>query len=59
MVKKLDDLLLGDCVSQTRGRLLDFGQTREIMDRVRISDGKRRGEGEGADGWRSVDPRLG
>ena len=59
MVKKQDDLLLGDCISQNRGRLIDFGQNREIMDRIRISDGNRRGEGEGTDGWRNIHAKLG
>lgn len=49
MVKKADDVLLGDLVSQRHGRLIGF--SREFMDCVTISDGNRRGEGEGADGW--------
>ena len=59
MIKKQDDLLLGDCISQNRGRLLDFGHDRSIMNKIRISDGHRRGAGEGADGWRLVHPRSG
>lgn len=59
MVKHLDDLLLGDCLHQSHGQLINFGDMPEIMDRVRISDGKRRGTGEGADGWLSVDPKTG
>jgi hypothetical protein len=52
MVKKQDDLLLGDLISQQRGRLLHFPNS--IMDCVRISDAGdhgRRGTGEGDDGW--------
>lgn len=49
MIKKQDDLLLGDLISQHNGRLVSF--PREIMDCVKISDGRRRGVGEGHDGW--------
>ena len=52
MVKKQDDILLGDLIMQQGGVLRDFGRDREVMDRIRISDGQRRGFGEGADGWR-------
>ena len=51
MVKKMDDLLLGDLTAQQGGRLFDFGH-HEIMKFVRISDGNRRGSGEGSDGWK-------
>jgi hypothetical protein len=59
MIKKQDDLLLGDCISQNRGRLIDFSRHQNLMDCIRISDGNRRGEGEGDDGWRRVHSRLG
>lgn len=59
MVKRQDDLLLGDCLSQNRGRLVDFSNSTEIMSRIRISDGSRRGTGESMDGWRSVHPQIG
>jgi hypothetical protein len=54
MVKKQDDLLLGDLLSQRKGRLINF--TAEIMAHVKISDGNRRGAGEERDGWRQGDP---
>jgi hypothetical protein len=57
MVKRFDDLLLGDLVSQQHGRLVQFPP--ELMDRIRISDGDRRGSGEGSDGWRDVNPVTG
>ena len=53
MVKKKDDILLGDLLQQQDGVLKDFGRDRGVMDRIRISDGNRRGSGEGGDGWRS------
>lgn len=56
MIKKQDDLLLGDLILQKKGKLLDFGGNRAIMDRVMISDGNRRGTGEGSDGW--LEPAL-
>lgn len=49
MIKKQDDLLLGDLISQQHGKLIGFSG--EIMECVSISDGQRRGEGEGSDGW--------
>ena len=52
MVKKLDDLLLGDLCFQQNGNLKDFSHDKAIMDKVKISDGDRRGAGEGDDGWR-------
>ena len=52
MVKKQDDILLGDLIQQQSGVLRDFGRDAEVMARVRISDGQRRGFGEGEDGWR-------
>jgi len=51
MVKRADDVLLGELCQQQQARLVDFGCNREIMDRIRVSDGNRRGNGEGADGW--------
>jgi hypothetical protein len=53
MVKKQDDLLLGDMVGQQNGRLFDFGH-HHVMRYVRISDGRRRGSGEGREGWRQA-----
>jgi hypothetical protein len=43
MAKNMDDVLLGELCQQRGGRLVDFGGNREIMDRIRISDGHRRG----------------
>lgn len=54
MVKRQDDILLGDLIQQQEGVLKDFGKDRGVMDRIRISDGNRRGSGEGSDGWRTV-----
>jgi hypothetical protein len=59
MVKRADDVLLGELCQQQQGVLKDFGKRRAIMDRIRISDGHRRGCGEGGDGWRKVDPLTG
>jgi hypothetical protein len=55
MVKKQDDLLLGDLIGQQCGKLFDFGH-HEIMKHIRISDGNRRGNGEGTDGWKQGVP---
>jgi hypothetical protein len=57
MGKKQDDLLLGDMVSQVGGRLVNFPQ--DLMNAVVISDGDRRGDGEGRDGWLDRDPVTG
>lgn len=59
MVKRADDVLLGDLLQQQQGVLKDFGRDRAVMDRIRISDGNRRGGGEGADGWLAVNPLTG
>ena len=61
MVKRQDDLLFGDCIDQCGGRLVDFGRIPEIMNRIRISCGQRRGTGEGGmgEGWLPVDPITG
>lgn len=59
MVKKQDDILLGDLIQQQDGVLKDFGKDREVMDRIRISDGQRRGGGEGSDGWRTAQEQGG
>lgn len=59
MVKRADDVLLGDLLQQQKGVLKDFGKDRAIMDRIRISDGNRRGAGEGDDGWLAVNPLTG
>lgn len=52
MVKKMDDILLGDMVSQTRGKLINFSH--EFMRTVKISDGDRRGSGEQLSDWRFI-----
>ena len=49
MIKHRDDIVLGDLISQHHGRLIPFDGA--IMERVRISDGNRRGTGE--DGYGS------
>jgi hypothetical protein len=54
MVKKLDDVLLGELISQQNGILRNFATDRAVMERLRIDDAPRRGNGEGADGWRST-----
>ena len=54
MVKKQDDILFGDLLQQQDGVLKDFATDRGLMDRIRISDGIRRGSGEGRDGWRTT-----
>ncbi len=50
MLKRHDDILLGDLISQHNGRLIPFDE--KIMEVVRISDGDRRGIGE--EGYRSL-----
>lgn len=50
MVKRLDDVLLGDLVSQAGGRMAPF--TPDIWNYITISDAPRRGFGEGEDGFR-------
>jgi len=57
MVKRQDDLLLGDMISQTKGTLIDFPS--ELMGLITISDGNRRGSGESSDGWLDVHPVTG
>ena len=59
MIKRQDDILLGELLQQQNGVLKDFGKDRGVMERVRISDGQRRGSGEGTDGWLRVDPKTG
>jgi len=54
MIKKQDDVLLGELICQQGGVLCDFGKDRGVMDRIVISDGDRRGSGEGEDGWLSA-----
>ncbi|MEM7393175.1 MAG: hypothetical protein AAF492_12590, partial [Verrucomicrobiota bacterium] len=49
MVKKADDILLGDLCEQHGGKLSEF--PKPLMNALRISDGDRRGSGEGDDGW--------
>jgi len=51
MVKKQDDVLLGELICQQGGIVRDFAKDRGVMDRIKINDGKRRGTGEGDDGW--------
>jgi hypothetical protein len=50
MIKKLDDILFGDMISQTHGKLINFPP--EIMASINISDGPRRGDGERDSDWR-------
>jgi hypothetical protein len=50
MVKKMDDILLGDLVSQSRGKLAHLPH--ELLLTVKISDGNRRGDGELVSDWR-------
>jgi hypothetical protein len=50
MVKRSDDLLLGDLISQHGGRLISFSSS--IMNIIKISDGDRRGGGEDDNGWK-------
>lgn len=50
MIKRLDDVLLGDMVVQTGGRLVDFSKT-ELMRRILVEQVPRRGCGESEDGW--------
>jgi hypothetical protein len=50
MIKKMDDILLGDMASQTHGKLINFSGA--IMSAISISDGNRRGEGEQDSDWR-------
>ncbi len=50
MVKRLDDALLGDLIHQAGGRMAHF--TPDIWSFITISDGPRRGFGEGEDGFR-------
>jgi hypothetical protein len=50
MVKKFDDILLGDLMAIKGARLCDFSRS-PVMKSVRISDGHRRGFGEGQDGY--------
>lgn len=51
MIKRADDVLLGELCQQQNGVLRDFGQNRDIMDRIKISDGERRGTGESIEAW--------
>ena len=54
MLKRFDDVLLGDLVVLKGGRLEDFGHD-GLMKLIRISDGHRRGDGEGEDALIAVD----
>ncbi len=53
MVKRQDDLLFVDCIDQYGGRLVDFLGIPEIMNRIKISCGQRRGTGRRRD-WRRL-----
>lgn len=53
MVKRLDDVLLGDLVNQTGGHMIPLSE--EVWQHIVISDGERRGFGEGDDGWRDTE----
>jgi hypothetical protein len=59
MIKHADDVLLGDLCQQQLAILKDFGGCRAIMDRIKISDGNRRGSGEGAGSWLKIHPITG
>lgn len=61
MIKKQDDLLFGDCIEQVGGKLLDFSNDDQIMSRISISCGARRGSGEEGfgNGWLDVNPTTG
>lgn len=48
MLKKWDDILLGDLIQDAGGKLHDF---KKMMPYVKISDGKRRGTGEDRDAY--------
>ena len=56
MVKRHDDALLGDLISQINGTMLPFSE--EIWRYITINDGQRRGNGEGDDGWRHEENLL-
>lgn len=49
MIKRSDDLLLGDLVKSRGAKLISFDEN--IMKSIKISDGNRRGTGESKDGW--------
>jgi len=57
LVKRADDLLLGDLVAQQGGLLVPF--TRNLFEKLRISDGARRGSGEQIQQYLGVDPLTG
>jgi predicted O-methyltransferase YrrM len=50
MVKRMDDILLGDMISQTHGKLVTFSH--ELLQSMIISDGNRRGSGESVADWK-------
>ena len=50
MVKRVDDVLLGDLVDQVKGKMLTFSHGFGGL--ISVNDGERRGCGEGDDGWR-------
>ena len=56
MVKRVDDVLLGDLVNQAGARMIGFSH--EAHHHIVINDGERRGGGEGDDGWREVENRV-
>lgn len=53
MVKRVDDVLLGDLVNQTGARMI--GLSGDMWQHIVINDGERRGSGEGHDGWRETE----
>lgn len=57
MVKRFDDVLLGDLVAQQGGSLIDFSA--QVRAHVRINEGERRGVGEDLSAFREVDPITG
>lgn len=50
MIKRMDDILLGDLISQTHGILIGFPT--ELLRALKISDGNRRGSGEMISDWK-------
>ncbi len=51
MIKRFDDIILGDLCEQVKGRLRGF--SRELHQLTKINAGKRRGEGEDEHtGWK-------
>ena len=57
IIKRFDDLLLGDLITQQRGKLLPFSE--KLLAKLRISDGDRRGSGEEIAAYSTLDPLTG